>query len=65
MMILTYLVLVNGFVGLITFKPKYMEQIYGQSASTAIFYIGTEQMQTFTPRVCVCVCSLHFGADGN
>lgn len=43
MMILTYLVVVNGFVGLITFKPKYMEQIYGQSASKSIFLIGTEE----------------------
>ncbi|XP_047431377.1 solute carrier organic anion transporter family member 1C1-like [Mugil cephalus] len=40
MMILTYLVSVNGFIGMITFKPKYMEQIYGQSASKAIFLIG-------------------------
>ncbi|KAM9705333.1 solute carrier organic anion transporter family, member 1D1 [Menidia menidia] len=40
MMILTYLVSVNGFIGMITFKPKFMEQIYGQSASKAIFLIG-------------------------
>uniref|UniRef100_G3Q5Q6 Solute carrier organic anion transporter family member n=1 Tax=Gasterosteus aculeatus aculeatus TaxID=481459 RepID=G3Q5Q6_GASAC len=40
MMILTYLVSVNGFIGLITFKPKFMEQVYGQSASKAIFLIG-------------------------
>lgn len=40
LMILTYLVAVNGFVGMITFKPKYLEQIYGQSASKAIFLIG-------------------------
>uniref|UniRef100_A0A8C4DPA0 Solute carrier organic anion transporter family member n=1 Tax=Dicentrarchus labrax TaxID=13489 RepID=A0A8C4DPA0_DICLA len=40
LMILTYLVAVNGFIGMITFKPKYMEQIYGQSASKAIFLIG-------------------------
>ncbi|KAM4569496.1 solute carrier organic anion transporter family member 1C1-like [Odontesthes bonariensis] len=40
MMILTYLVAVNGFIGIITFKPKFMEQIYGQSASKAIFLIG-------------------------
>lgn len=39
-MILTYLVVVNGFIGMITFKPKYLEQIYGQSASKAIFLIG-------------------------
>ncbi|XP_040886348.1 solute carrier organic anion transporter family member 1C1-like [Toxotes jaculatrix] len=40
LMILTYLVAVNGFIGMITFKPKYLEQIYGQSASKAIFLIG-------------------------
>lgn len=45
-MILTYLVAVNGFIGMITFKPKYLEQIYGQSASKAIFLIGTEQQLT-------------------
>lgn len=42
MMILTYLVAVNGFIGMITFKPKYLEQVYGQSASKAIFLIGTD-----------------------
>lgn len=41
LMVLTYLVVVNGFIGMITFKPKYLEQIYGQSASRAIFLIGT------------------------
>ncbi|XP_054609442.1 solute carrier organic anion transporter family member 1C1-like isoform X1 [Dunckerocampus dactyliophorus] len=40
LMILTYLVAVNGFMGMITFKPKFLEQIYGQSASKAIFLIG-------------------------
>uniref|UniRef100_H3CAN1 Solute carrier organic anion transporter family member n=1 Tax=Tetraodon nigroviridis TaxID=99883 RepID=H3CAN1_TETNG len=40
LMVLTYLVLVNGFIGMITFKPKFLEQIYGQSASKAIFLIG-------------------------
>uniref|UniRef100_A0A3Q0T7K0 Solute carrier organic anion transporter family member n=1 Tax=Amphilophus citrinellus TaxID=61819 RepID=A0A3Q0T7K0_AMPCI len=40
LMILTYLVAVNGFIGLITFKPKHIEQVYGQSASKAIFLIG-------------------------
>ncbi|TWW64515.1 solute carrier organic anion transporter family member 1C1-like [Takifugu flavidus] len=40
LMVLTYLVAVNGFIGMITFKPKYLEQIYGQSASKAIFLIG-------------------------
>uniref|UniRef100_A0A8C4ZPT7 Solute carrier organic anion transporter family member n=1 Tax=Gadus morhua TaxID=8049 RepID=A0A8C4ZPT7_GADMO len=41
LIILTSLVAVNGFIGMITFKPKYMEQIYGQSASKAIFLIGS------------------------
>ncbi|KAJ3611932.1 hypothetical protein NHX12_020212 [Muraenolepis orangiensis] len=41
LLILTSLVAVNGFVGMITFKPKYMEQIFGQSASKAIFLIGS------------------------
>lgn len=40
LMVLTYLVAVNGFIGMITFKPKFLEQIYGQSASKAIFLIG-------------------------
>uniref|UniRef100_A0A8C7XNA3 Solute carrier organic anion transporter family member n=1 Tax=Oryzias sinensis TaxID=183150 RepID=A0A8C7XNA3_9TELE len=40
LMILTNLVAVNGFIGMITFKPKFMEQTYGQSASRAIFLIG-------------------------
>uniref|UniRef100_A0A671Y5S7 Solute carrier organic anion transporter family member n=1 Tax=Sparus aurata TaxID=8175 RepID=A0A671Y5S7_SPAAU len=40
LMILTYLVSVNGFIGMITFKPKFLEQVYGQSASKAIFLIG-------------------------
>ncbi|XP_036373771.1 solute carrier organic anion transporter family member 1C1-like [Megalops cyprinoides] len=34
------LVQVNGFIGMITFKPKFMEQVYGQSPSKAIFLIG-------------------------
>ncbi|XP_041636843.1 solute carrier organic anion transporter family member 1C1-like [Cheilinus undulatus] len=40
MMILTHLVAVNGFIGMITFKPKFLEQTFGQSASKAIFLIG-------------------------
>lgn len=40
MMILIGLVIVNGFIGMITFKPKYMEQVFGQSASKSIFLIG-------------------------
>uniref|UniRef100_A0A669DRJ5 Solute carrier organic anion transporter family member n=1 Tax=Oreochromis niloticus TaxID=8128 RepID=A0A669DRJ5_ORENI len=43
LIILTSLVAVNGFIGLITFKPKYIEQVYGQSATKAIFLIGMEQ----------------------
>ncbi|XP_043092931.1 solute carrier organic anion transporter family member 1C1-like [Puntigrus tetrazona] len=31
---------VNGFVGMMTFQPKYIEQTYGQSASRAIFLLG-------------------------
>ena len=49
LMILTYLVSVNGFIGMITFKPKFLEQVYGQSASKAIFLIGTEQKLTLIP----------------
>uniref|UniRef100_A0A3P8NXF6 Solute carrier organic anion transporter family member n=1 Tax=Astatotilapia calliptera TaxID=8154 RepID=A0A3P8NXF6_ASTCA len=40
LIILASLVIVNGFIGLITFKPKYIEQVYGQSATKAIFLIG-------------------------
>ncbi|KAJ8381910.1 hypothetical protein SKAU_G00026880 [Synaphobranchus kaupii] len=36
----TSLAQVNGFIGMITFKPKFMEQVYGQSPSKAIFLIG-------------------------
>lgn len=43
LMVLTYLVVVNGFIGMITFKPKFLEQVYGQSASKAVLLIGTEQ----------------------
>ncbi|XP_066524113.1 solute carrier organic anion transporter family, member 1D1 isoform X2 [Hoplias malabaricus] len=40
LIIFSGLVQVNGFIGMITFKPKYMEQTYGQSQSKAIFMIG-------------------------
>ncbi|KAL0962795.1 hypothetical protein UPYG_G00345570 [Umbra pygmaea] len=40
LILLQSLVAVNGFIGMITFKPKYMEQVYGQSPSKAIFLIG-------------------------
>ncbi|XP_031438511.1 solute carrier organic anion transporter family member 1C1-like [Clupea harengus] len=40
LIICTSLVAVNGFIGMITFKPKFMEQTYGQSPSKAIFLIG-------------------------
>ncbi|KAL6459880.1 hypothetical protein MHYP_G00316390 [Metynnis hypsauchen] len=40
LIICTTLVQINGFIGMITFKPKYMEQTYGQSPSKAIFMIG-------------------------
>ncbi|KAM9467570.1 solute carrier organic anion transporter family, member 1D1 isoform 1-T1 [Clarias gariepinus] len=39
--ILLGLVQVNSFIGMITFKPKYMEQIYGQSPSKAILLMGS------------------------
>uniref|UniRef100_A0A672LZE4 Solute carrier organic anion transporter family member n=1 Tax=Sinocyclocheilus grahami TaxID=75366 RepID=A0A672LZE4_SINGR len=40
LLVCTAFVQVSGFIGMITFKPKFMEQIYGQSASRAIFLIG-------------------------
>ncbi|KAB5542190.1 hypothetical protein PHYPO_G00088610 [Pangasianodon hypophthalmus] len=40
LIICTGLVHVNCFIGMITFKPKYMEQIYGQSPSKGILMIG-------------------------
>ncbi|KAM3858985.1 uncharacterized protein ACN63O_017039 [Diretmus argenteus] len=40
MVVLTTLIVVNGFMGLITFQPKFMEQIYGQPPSKAMFLIG-------------------------
>ncbi|TRY58391.1 hypothetical protein DNTS_018480 [Danionella cerebrum] len=40
LIILTGLMQVSGFIGMITFKPKFMEQVYGQSASRSIFLIG-------------------------
>ncbi|CAB1333781.1 unnamed protein product [Coregonus sp. 'balchen'] len=41
LIILTSVVAFNGFIGMITFKPKFMEQVYGQSPSKAIFLIGS------------------------
>ncbi|XP_067284635.1 solute carrier organic anion transporter family, member 1D1 [Pseudorasbora parva] len=40
LLMFTAFVQVNGFIGMITFKPKFMEQTYGQSPSRAIFLIG-------------------------
>ncbi|KAG9345642.1 hypothetical protein JZ751_008786 [Albula glossodonta] len=40
LIVCTSLVQVNGFIGMITFKPKFMEQVYGQSPSKAVFLIG-------------------------
>ncbi|XP_062852544.1 solute carrier organic anion transporter family member 1C1-like [Trichomycterus rosablanca] len=40
LIILAGLIQVSGFIGMITFKPKYMEQVYGQSPSKVIFLIG-------------------------
>uniref|UniRef100_A0A8C5CHE2 Solute carrier organic anion transporter family member n=1 Tax=Gadus morhua TaxID=8049 RepID=A0A8C5CHE2_GADMO len=50
LIILTSLVAVNGFIGMITFKPKYMEQIYGQSASKPVSMVSGCNMG--------CSCSL-------
>lgn len=49
LMIITHLVAVNGFIGLITFKPKFLEQIYGQSASRATFIIGNGPIHSALP----------------
>ncbi|RXM95916.1 Solute carrier organic anion transporter family member 1A1 [Acipenser ruthenus] len=35
--------LINAFIGIITFKPKFIEQTYGQSPSKAIFLIACLQ----------------------
>uniref|UniRef100_A0A8C1SDJ3 Solute carrier organic anion transporter family member n=1 Tax=Cyprinus carpio TaxID=7962 RepID=A0A8C1SDJ3_CYPCA len=40
LIVCTGFIQVSGFIGMITFMPKFMEQIYGQSASRAIFLIG-------------------------
>ncbi|XP_053505985.1 solute carrier organic anion transporter family member 1C1 isoform X2 [Ictalurus furcatus] len=40
LIICTGTVQVSSFIGMITFKPKYMEQIYGQSPSKGILLIG-------------------------
>ncbi|KAK2832412.1 hypothetical protein Q7C36_015874 [Tachysurus vachellii] len=40
LIICTGLVQVSCFIGMITFKPKYMEQVYGQSPSKVILLIG-------------------------
>lgn len=40
LLVLASLISVNGFIGMITFKPKYMEQVFGVAASKAIFAIG-------------------------
>lgn len=31
----------NSLIGMVTYKPKYIEQHYGQSASKANFLMGT------------------------
>nr|XP_014345636.1 PREDICTED: solute carrier organic anion transporter family member 1C1-like isoform X5 [Latimeria chalumnae] len=36
----TNIIQFNAFIGMLTYKPKYMEQQYGQSASKANLYIG-------------------------
>nr|AAI39696.1 Zgc:163027 protein [Danio rerio] len=52
LLVCTGLIQVSGFIGMITFKPKFMEQVYGQSASRAIFLIGISQCNIG------CSCSL-------
>lgn len=32
----------NSLIGMVTYKPKYIEQHYGQSASTANFLMGEQ-----------------------
>uniref|UniRef100_A0A4W4G404 Solute carrier organic anion transporter family member n=1 Tax=Electrophorus electricus TaxID=8005 RepID=A0A4W4G404_ELEEL len=54
LLICTGLIQVNGFIGMITFKPKYMEQTYGLPPSKAIFLIGSLLSQCNS----VCSCSL-------
>uniref|UniRef100_A0A3B3S4C9 Solute carrier organic anion transporter family member n=1 Tax=Paramormyrops kingsleyae TaxID=1676925 RepID=A0A3B3S4C9_9TELE len=40
LLLVVAVVQVNSFIGMITFKPKFMEQVYGQAPSRAIFMIG-------------------------
>lgn len=40
----------NSLIGMVTYKPKYIEQHYGQSASTANFLMG-EQSFIYTCRI--------------
>ncbi|XP_043093075.1 solute carrier organic anion transporter family member 1C1-like isoform X2 [Puntigrus tetrazona] len=44
LLIITTIIQVNGFIGVLTSQPKYMEQTYGQSASRAIFLIGISNL---------------------
>lgn len=37
----------NSLIGMVTYKPKYIEQHYGQSASTANFLMGKQTFWTF------------------
>uniref|UniRef100_A0A672M1D5 Solute carrier organic anion transporter family member n=1 Tax=Sinocyclocheilus grahami TaxID=75366 RepID=A0A672M1D5_SINGR len=50
LLVCTAFVQVSGFIGMITFKPKFMEQIYGQSASRQNTLISSCNMG--------CSCSL-------
>lgn len=34
----------NSLIGMVTYKPKYIEQHYGQSASTANFLMGERSL---------------------
>ncbi|XP_045578467.1 solute carrier organic anion transporter family member 1C1-like [Salmo salar] len=47
LIILMSLVAVNSFIGMITFKPKFMEQVYGHSPSKAIFFIGVPELHMY------------------
>uniref|UniRef100_A0A3Q2DLD3 Solute carrier organic anion transporter family member n=1 Tax=Cyprinodon variegatus TaxID=28743 RepID=A0A3Q2DLD3_CYPVA len=59
MIILTNLVAVNAFVGMITFIPKFMEQIYGQAASRANFIIVSNNPSSLlAPCNTGCSCSV-------
>uniref|UniRef100_A0A3B3S4F5 Solute carrier organic anion transporter family member n=1 Tax=Paramormyrops kingsleyae TaxID=1676925 RepID=A0A3B3S4F5_9TELE len=57
LLLVVAVVQVNSFIGMITFKPKFMEQVYGQAPSRAIFMIG-ELSNWFLECNLGCSCSL-------